>query len=502
MESDASKQSWRYKFNCANEDHQLQTSKVDHVTHFTSPEALDDIQINCTDGALKNFKLHAGNDGRVNYQYSCVPFANAQKYACRKMVTTPGPIHDNLVNSLPNHEIRCKPDDVLSQITLVKDVSRNQAMYEYKCCNRITSAPSSPSVHTDAPDKTLFRFVQYVILSRVDDANESINILSFAAYDENESLIKNNVEVTVHPQFGDVKEFGPQFAFPDAPRDSVNFGMVHTNNTSDSFVMLNLNAEYTIRKIVIENRKDCCQTRLLGTVVMMYDSKFEPVYQYAISAVQPVYVITPDVCTSVNWPGTKSFKTSTTCAPNSAQLQCPIGSHISSGNIRYGRWDNSICPAESVTPNTPPVDSSQFSIPNEAIGKRTFEINQMPAFDVYPNVSKQYEVSFDCDSGIWKQSNGCDDETMQLTCPNGMKINKGIIRYGRWDHSACPSGSVTLRRPNPAFVEQSLPIDARGKNSYTMQNVGNTLNDPMPNVKKHFQVAYQCIPNGVKNTIK
>ena len=41
---------------------------------------------------------------------------------------------------------------------------------------------------------------------------------------------------------------------------------------------------------------------------------------------------------------------------------CPTGQFISSGSVKYGRWDNSICPGPGVN-NTTPASYGTFNLP-------------------------------------------------------------------------------------------------------------------------------------------
>ena len=41
------------------------------------------------------------------------------------------------------------------------------------------------------------------------------------------------------------------------------------------------------------------------------------------------------------------------CENVKVNIDCPSGKYISSGTLKYGRWDNSICPSPSVNSTTP-----------------------------------------------------------------------------------------------------------------------------------------------------
>ena len=89
-----------------------------------------------------------------------------------------------------------------------------------------------------------------------------------------------------------------------------------------------------------------------------------------------------------------------TCDGVSLTMSCPSGKKIKYGSIKYGRWDNTICPHSTVNSSTP-SRFSQFSIPTNWIGETSVTVNgyvnTLVGENTYPNVYKTYQVELVCD---------------------------------------------------------------------------------------------------------
>lgn len=85
------------------------------------------------------------------------------------------------------------------------------------------------------------------------------------------------------------------------------------------------------------------------------------------------------------------------CEADTALLRCDSGL-IKGGNLRYGRWDNSVCPHPTVNASTLPKEKT-YPVPNICLGKKECSLAGYNAFlneDVYPNVYKQWEAKYQC----------------------------------------------------------------------------------------------------------
>jgi hypothetical protein len=96
-------------------------------------------------------------------------------------------------------------------------------------------------------------------------------------------------------------------------------------------------------------------------------------------------------------PATKTF-TLEGCEGQPPVLECPAGKSIKKGSIKYGRWNNNVCPHPTVGPRTVPK-SQTFDLPADALGKQKYQygaINVVHGADPYPGVYKQFAVEYTC----------------------------------------------------------------------------------------------------------
>ena len=81
-------------------------------------------------------------------------------------------------------------------------------------------------------------------------------------------------------------------------------------------------------------------------------------------------------------------------------MSCPTGK-VSAGSIKYGRWNNTVCPHSTVNASTPSKYSIN-SLPDTCIGQGscTFPNFNNVVGDSYPNVAKQFTVGYNCDGTL------------------------------------------------------------------------------------------------------
>ena len=81
----------------------------------------------------------------------------------------------------------------------------------------------------------------------------------------------------------------------------------------------------------------------------------------------------------------------------------------------------------------------------------------------------------------------CETEPVTFTeCPNG--ITSGTIKYGRWDNTICPHGTVNQSTP-PIFKEYPLAAGTKEIAGYINDYV---KDDPYYGVSKHYEASYVC----------
>ena len=106
----------------------------------------------------------------------------------------------------------------------------------------------------------------------------------------------------------------------------------------------------------------------------------------------------------MNWkcddvkPATQNY-TFFACENVSAGPSCPTGQYISSGTLKYGRWDNSVCPGAGVNSSTRSM-YEVFNLPPGCLqGVNSCNlgnsINLVQTFgDPFPGVAKHVSLKF------------------------------------------------------------------------------------------------------------
>ena len=87
------------------------------------------------------------------------------------------------------------------------------------------------------------------------------------------------------------------------------------------------------------------------------------------------------------------------CEADEAKLTCSSGK-IKTANIKYGRWDNTICPHSTVNPNTRSV-FKEYNL-SDAIGQSSYSIKDKNLHknineDILPGVFKHWSLDYTCE---------------------------------------------------------------------------------------------------------
>lgn len=80
------------------------------------------------------------------------------------------------------------------------------------------------------------------------------------------------------------------------------------------------------------------------------------------------------------------------CEGENKPLVCASGKVVTSGEIKYGRWDNSICPHPTVNSSTASVFKTYPVTPGMASMSGIDTVKDDP----YPGVFKHYTVNYTC----------------------------------------------------------------------------------------------------------
>lgn len=84
------------------------------------------------------------------------------------------------------------------------------------------------------------------------------------------------------------------------------------------------------------------------------------------------------------------------CESEKKDLKCPPNKKITDGNIKYGRWDNKLCPHPTVNSSTKPIFKTYPLLKYPAIVQSGIVSNSNLKDDPYGGVYKHYSVDYTC----------------------------------------------------------------------------------------------------------
>jgi hypothetical protein len=101
-----------------------------------------------------------------------------------------------------------------------------------------------------------------------------------------------------------------------------------------------------------------------------------------------------------------------------------------------------------------------------------------------------------------KPVTGCEGQDAKLTCGSDTIVG-GTIRYGRWDNTTCPHGTVSSQTPSREATFD-LPSTCYDKTDCTININNGIAGDPYGGVYKHFVVTPECAenPNPITSELK
>ena len=83
-------------------------------------------------------------------------------------------------------------------------------------------------------------------------------------------------------------------------------------------------------------------------------------------------------------------------------LSCPSGYVATSASMKYGRWDNNVCPDKKTVKSTTPPKFGVFQIDKQYLNKQKIDWGKATAVDLakqkdpYHGVYKQFEITATC----------------------------------------------------------------------------------------------------------
>ena len=111
--------------------------------------------------------------------------------------------------------------------------------------------------------------------------NEHLNIAEIQVYDASGVNVARKAKVSASSTLG---PFVPELLIDD---NLDNFA--HTDNDGDKFFMVDLQKNTTISKVVIVNRKSCCQSRVIGSELIITNEANDELFKEKITQSLPEY---------------------------------------------------------------------------------------------------------------------------------------------------------------------------------------------------------------------
>lgn len=157
----------------------------------------------------------------------------------------------------------------------------------------------SPSEITNLASEVKVEYVRgrYVRLQRRSwppggQGQGYLNILELGGFGRNGARLSSRA--SLGPQYGGANVFGPQFLIDNNVRRDwwtagSGTGLPHTTNDANSYMELDLGGMNEIASLLIENRRDCCTSRIIGTELQVLDDNRKIVWSMPIQSDQATY---------------------------------------------------------------------------------------------------------------------------------------------------------------------------------------------------------------------
>ena len=174
------------------------------------------------------------------------------------------------------------------------------------------------------------------------------------------------------------------------------------------------------------------------------------------------------------------------CGPNQQILN--------NGMIKYGRWDNSVCPP--VNPENP-FNYTIYSLQNRCVGQNSCILGRRGGLfdlrDPYVGTVKHFEITYSCglfplmttDDLMKVENSGCQKDNANLLCPVNYDITDGFFMYGRWDNKLCPAPGVNYSTPISYEIFDLPPDCLQGATHCEILNGSKIFGDPSTEIIKH-----------------
>ena len=133
---------------------------------------------------------------------------------------------------------------------------------------------------------------RYIRIYSDDNSDRVISITELDVYDINGNIFSRDKNVTASSVLNNnITSFGPLNIINGVmtSKDAATFNMFHSGLQSNPWVLLDMGAEINITRLMLTNRTDCCQDKILGLKVAVMDSMMRVVWCKNIKNVLTTY---------------------------------------------------------------------------------------------------------------------------------------------------------------------------------------------------------------------
>ena len=187
-----------------------------------------------------------------NYTFEIMKLGKELKDNIEKFAFLSTAVYD--INQLDNNTVyyigNLKPSSQITTVTPPLNGGRNCLTFPQ-------------TVYLQAPNSPPIQYIRIKRITTAPDGANAINLSEIQAFDLNNKLIT--------PASVSYNDEGIGFPATNAIDGNFN-NFAHTSNNMGSYIQLAFSSPVTIGKIIIGNRTDCCQVRMIGTSLQLFST--------------------------------------------------------------------------------------------------------------------------------------------------------------------------------------------------------------------------------------
>lgn len=176
-----------------------------------------------------------------------------------------------------------------TQLTRLQNQPRSQIQPRSQPQPQTQPRPQ-PQPQPQQQNKNLVRFVR---IDRNPKINQPLmlNINEILILDEKKKLIRDNLKPSLYPQYGNPKQFGPQYLINNVltSRSGNNWMLPHTTSHMDAFMEIDLSRSRNISMIGVYNRDDCCKDRITRARLVLLDENRKVLASLPFNGIKNIY---------------------------------------------------------------------------------------------------------------------------------------------------------------------------------------------------------------------